>query len=64
MFILGLLFMQTVEYVECNEEYLILMGEEITYNIDFFNVIFYEESNLFRYGRNNCKPLRYERLAS
>ena len=45
MFILGLLFMQTVEYVECNEEYLILMGEEITYNIDFFNVIFYEESN-------------------
>lgn len=45
MFILSLLFMQSVEYVECNHEYLVLSDEEITYNIDFFNVIFYEEEN-------------------
>ena len=45
MFILGLLFMQTVEYVECNQEYLILMDEETTYHVDFFNVIFYKEEN-------------------
>lgn len=45
MFILSLLFMQSVEYVECNQEYLILMDEETTYHVDFFNVIFYKEEN-------------------
>ena len=45
MFILGLLFMQSVEYVECNQKYLILTDEKTTYNVDFFNVIFYKEEN-------------------
>ena len=45
MLILGLLFMQSVEYVECNQENLILTDEQTTYNIDFFNVIFYKEEN-------------------
>lgn len=36
--------MHSVEYVECNQEHLILIDEEITYDIDFFNVIFYENS--------------------
>ncbi len=45
MLILGLLFMQNVEYVECNQKYLILTDEQTTFNIDFFNVIFYKEEN-------------------
>ena len=45
MLILGLLFMQSVEYVECNQNYLILTDEQTTYHIDFFNVIFYKEEN-------------------
>lgn len=44
MFVLGLLFMQSVEYVECNQEYMIFSNEENTYNIDIFNVVFYEEN--------------------
>ena len=45
MLVLGLLFMQSVEFVECNQNYLILTDEQTTYNIDFFNVIFYKEEN-------------------
>ena len=45
MLILGLLFMQNVEYVECNQKYLILTDEQTTYNIDFFNVVFYKDEN-------------------
>lgn len=45
MLTLSLLFMQSVEYVECNQNYLILKDEQMTYDIDFFNVIFYEDDS-------------------
>ena len=45
MLVLGLLFMQSVEYVECNQNDLILTDEQTTYNIDFFNVVFYKDEN-------------------
>lgn len=45
MLVLGLLFMQSVEYVECNQNDLILADEQTTYHIDFFNVVFYIDEN-------------------
>ena len=45
MLVLGLLFMQSVEFVECNQKDLIVTDEQTTYHIDFFNVIFYKEEN-------------------
>lgn len=46
MLVLGLLFMQSVEFVECNQKDLIVTDEQTTYHIDFFNVIFYKEENI------------------
>ena len=47
MLTLGLLFIQNVEYVECNQEHLKLLNEQMVYDIDFFNIVFYEENNRF-----------------